>query len=82
MTSGGHSMAEAWNLQLQGRVRDLERDLAEAERHLCVLTTTERRGDREFVLARAFLAAMAVKRTRAAQIAKDVEVLVSGRERT
>ncbi len=34
MTSGGHTMTEAWNLQLQGRVRDLEADLAEAERHI------------------------------------------------
>jgi hypothetical protein len=83
MTSGGHTMTEGWNLQLQGRVRDLEADLAEA---LGCIDTLSR--GRLAPTARAFLKKMADKRTRATRIARDIDALLlqegapgSGRER-
>lgn len=77
MTSGGHTMTEGWNLQLQGQVRDLEADLAEAERFIAVLCDP---GNRilsvERTLARAFLKSMAAKREQAAAQAKDIDALL------
>ncbi|MBS0219181.1 MAG: hypothetical protein JSR91_00415 [Proteobacteria bacterium] len=72
MSSGAMSMAEAWNLQLQGKVQDLELDLAEAERLLKNLTD-DMRSSVHWTLARGFLKRMDAKRRRLAEIAADVE---------
>lgn len=74
MTSGGHSMTEGWNLQLQARVRDLETDLAAAEKCLTDLmgfSNTASRGR-----AREFLRRMAKKRADRAAAIRDVQALI------
>jgi hypothetical protein len=78
MTSGGHTMTEGWNLQLQGRVRDLEMDLAWAEKHLNKLTQygVMRPSPAEFALARGFLKKMADKRARAVAQAKGIDAFL------
>jgi hypothetical protein len=73
MSNGGHTMAEGWNLQLQGRVRDLEADLAEAERHLEAVV----RSSAGRTLAHRFLKRMAAKRERAAAQAKDIDAFLT-----
>lgn len=78
MTSGGYSMTEAWNLQLQSRVREMEADLAEAEKHLTRLTQygIMRPGPAEFDLARGFLKKIAAKRKQQAESVRDLEDLL------
>lgn len=71
MTSGGLTMTEGWNLQLQGRVRDLEADLAEAERHLRAVLDNMR-SPAHWTLADGFLKKMAVKRQQTAERDKDL----------
>lgn len=72
MTSGGLSMTEGWNLQLQGRVRELEADLAQAEQLLRDVTR-DMPNSVELRLTVLFLHGMDEKRARRAAIAKDVE---------
>ena len=74
MTSGGLSKAEGWNLQLQGRVRDLEADLAEAELRLDDLLKS---GAPACARARAFLRQMEAKRQRAKEQADEIDQLLS-----
>jgi hypothetical protein len=76
MSDGGYSKTEAWNLQLQGQVRELQADLAEAERRLLALTD-DMRSSAQWTLARGFLARMEDKRQRAALQAADIERLLS-----
>ena len=75
MTSGGHTMTEGWNLQLQGRVRELEADLAEAERHIAAVTGDMKSSVR-WTLATGFLKKMAAKRALRAEVAKDMADLL------
>lgn len=75
MTSGGHTWTEGWNLQLQGRVRDLEADLAEAERHLRAVLDNMR-SPAHWTLADDFLKRMADKREKAAAQAKDIDAFL------
>lgn len=75
MTDGGHTMTEGWNLQLQGRVRELEADLAEAERHIAAVTGDMKSSVR-WTLATGFLKKMADKRARRAEIARDVAAVL------
>lgn len=81
MTSGGLTKTEGWNLQLQGRVRDLEADLAEAEKHLSRLTQygVMRPGPAYFALARGFLKKMQAKREKADAQAKDIDAFLGQR---
>jgi hypothetical protein len=76
MSDGGYSKTEAWNQQLQGQVRELQADLAEAERRLLALTD-DMRSSAQWTLARGFLARMEDKRQRAALQAADIERLLS-----
>ncbi len=75
MSSGGHTMAEGWNLQLQGRVRDLEADLAEAEKLLTGFANGLG-GVTYCGQARAFVRKIAAKRERAAAQAKDIDAFL------
>jgi len=72
MTSGGLTMAEGWNLQLQGRVRELEADLEQAEQLLRDVTK-DMQNSTELRLAVLFLQGMDDKRAKRAAIAEDVE---------
>ena len=76
MTSGGHTMTEGWNLQLQGRVRELEADLDQAEQILRDVTK-DMQNSVELRLAVLFLQGMDDKRARRAAIAKDVEAVLA-----
>jgi hypothetical protein len=76
MTSGGLTQTEGWNLQLQGRVRDLEADLASAEKHIATLTAfwMDNAGwTKACEGARAFLAQRAADRQRAQEQAATID---------
>jgi hypothetical protein len=75
MTNGGHTMTEGWNLQLQGRVRELEADLAEAEKHLRAVLDNMR-SPAHWTLADGFLKKMAAKRECAAAQAKAIDAFL------
>jgi ATP/maltotriose-dependent transcriptional regulator MalT len=75
MTSGDYTVTEAWNLQLQMRVRELEGDLAEAERRLRAMTEALN-PKHQTALALKFLARMQEKRRRSAEQAAAVEALL------
>jgi hypothetical protein len=80
MTDGGHTMTEAWNLQLQGQVRDLKADLAMAEKHLETLAgfymeNADWRTAAEAAVV--FLQNLATKRANAADQAKEIDRLVA-----
>lgn len=78
MTDGGYTKTEGWNLQLQGRVRELEADLATAERHLrtVAIWTPSQPTHADLLLAQCFLKELEAKRDRAKQIAADIEALL------
>jgi len=74
MTDGGYTRAEAWNLQLQGRVRDLEADLAAAERLLLLVIVQRGKFDRN--LAKNFVNTLSAKRRRTQEQAVDIAELL------
>lgn len=76
MTSGGLTMNEGWNLQLQGRVRELEVDLGQAEQLLRDVTK-DMRNSVELRLVVLFLKEMEDKRARREAIAKDVAAVLA-----
>jgi hypothetical protein len=75
MSDGGHTFTEGWNLQLQGRVRDLETDLAEAERQLRAVLDNMR-SPAHWTLADGFLKKMAAKRRQAAAQARAIDAFL------
>jgi hypothetical protein len=77
MSDGGYTKTEAWKLQLQGQVRALQADLAEAEKRLRDLTG-DMRSSAKWTLACAFLERMEIKRRHAREQAVDIERLLSG----
>lgn len=80
MTSGGLTQTEGWNLQLQGRVRDLETDLASAEQHIATLTAfwMDNAGwTKACESARAFLAQRAADRQRAHDQAASIDAFLA-----
>jgi hypothetical protein len=75
MSDGGYTKTEGWNLQLQGRVRELEADLAEAEKHLRAVLDNMR-SPAHWTLADGFLKKMADKRRRAAAQARAIDAFL------
>ncbi len=76
MTSGGYTMTEGWNLQLQGQVRDLTAALATAEQILRDVTK-DMKNSPELRIAILFLEEQDEKRRVAAAQAADVETLLN-----